>query len=277
LKKRVITALIGAPLTIILCIWAPLWLFGIVVGVLCAIATAEFMRCVNSKVRLHRRTVFWPMASAFAMPFWLAVRGEGASLYTLSYYLFFMLFLEYIFSYERKDDRMDLPLILAGLVAGMVMPIMLSSLIRIGLRVHGGRFNMFLPFMIAYSCDSGAFFCGKLMGKHKLVPRLSPNKTVEGAVGGLVCAALGAVIYGAILSACGMDVRFGRMLVYGFLGGIACELGDLSFSAVKRYCGVKDYGDILPGHGGVLDRFDSMYFTAPLLEILTFWLPAIIV
>jgi len=277
LIKRVITALIGAPLTIVLCVWAPMWLVGAVIGVLCALATVEFMRCVNSRARLHRRAVLWPMISAFAMPFWLSVRGEGASLYTLSYYLFFTLFLEYIISYERKDEKMDLPLILAGLVSGMVMPIMLSSLVRIGLRVHGGRLNMLLPFIIAFSCDTGAFLTGKSIGRHKLVPRLSPNKTVEGAIGGLLFATLGSLIYGGILTACGFEVNYFRLTVYSFCGGIACELGDLSFSAVKRFCGVKDYGNILPGHGGILDRFDSMYFTAPLLEILTFWLPAIIV
>ena len=109
-----------------------------------------------------------------------------------------------------------------------------------------------------------------------MTPHLSPNKTWEGAVGGVLGGVIACLLYGLILLACGYHVRFLMLPFYGVAGSIACQLGDLAFSAGKRIGGIKDYGRIIPGHGGALDRFDSMYFTAPLLEVLTFWLPAIL-
>ncbi len=273
MTKRVLTAAVGLPLLVAACLWAPLWVFGAILGLICALAAFEFLRSVNADFKL--RVSLWPMAAAFFMPFWLSVRGEGASLYTLGYWLFFALFLELILSFHG-EKRLQLEHVTSGLAVGMVMPIMLSALIRIGLRGDFGRVNMLLPFVIAFTCDSGAFFVGSAWGRHKLTPRVSPHKTVEGAAGGMCAAAAGALLYGAVLILCGYRVRLWAMALYGLLGSVACELGDLSFSAVKRIRGIKDFGNILPGHGGVLDRFDSLFFTAPLLEILTFWIPAVL-
>lgn len=273
MKTRIITALIGMPIIVAVVLSAPLWASGLMLGVLCAIAALELMRAVEPG--LQKRRAFWPMLSAFVMPLWLSIRGSGASLYTLGYYLFFTFSVELIYSF-RKEQRMDLGLFLSGLVGGMIMPMLLTAIIRIGLYDGSCRANMLLPFIIAFSCDAGAFFCGHAFGKHKMAPRLSPNKTREGGVGGILCAVLGACGYGFVMSRIGYSARFGLLVVYGFLGGIACELGDLAFSAIKRIVGIKDYGYIIPGHGGVLDRFDSMYFTAPLIEILSFWFPAVV-
>ena len=269
---RIATALVGIPVIFYAVLFAPLWVSGVLMGTLCTIAVWEFMRAV-SPVTTATEAV-GPMLAAFVMPFWLSVRGEGASLYTLGYWLFFALSLNMILSF-RGEKRMSLPAFMAGMTSGMVMPILITSLIRIGLRPENGRVNMLLPFVIAFSCDSGAYFTGIACGKKKLAPHLSPNKTVEGAVGGIAAAVLGSVIYGGVMAVLGWHVHFLRLIGYGLLGGVACELGDLSFSAVKRISGIKDYGKIIPGHGGVLDRFDSMYFTAPMVEILTFWFPAV--
>lgn len=271
--KRVLSALVGIPVIFTVVLALPLWCSGLMLGLLCAGAAYELMRAVQPA--LWKRRAFWPMVSAFAMPLWLSVRGFGASLYTLSYYLFFVFGVELIFSF-RKGREMDLGLFLSGLVGGMVMPILLTSIIRIGLYDGSCRANMLLPFIIAFSCDSGAFFTGHAIGKHKMAPHLSPNKTMEGGVGGLIFAVLGAIIYGLVMSRFSYEVRYELLALYGLMGGIACELGDLAFSAIKRLVGIKDYGQIIPGHGGFLDRFDSMYFTAPLIEILSFWFPAVV-
>jgi len=274
MKKRILSAAVGIPFTIVLILYAPLWATGIVLGLLCAMAAFELMRAVQPD--LWKRRALWPMVSAFIMPLWLSIRGPGASLYTLGYYLFFAFSVEMIISF-RKGKEMDLGLFLSGLVGGMVMPILLSAIIRIGLYDRSCRANMLLPFVIAFSCDSGAFFTGHALGKHKMAPHLSPNKTMEGGVGGIISAVVGALVYGFIMSRSAYEVHYGLLIVYGLLGGLACELGDLAFSAIKRLVGIKDYGNIIPGHGGVLDRFDSMYFTAPLIEILSFWFPAVAV
>ena len=154
------------------------------------------------------------------------------------------------------------------------MPLLISGIVRLGLR-DNGRFLVLLPFLIAFSCDSGAYFAGSFLGKHKMTPHLSPHKTIEGAVGGLLSAVVILVIYGLVLKAMHFEVKLAVMAAYGLLGAIACELGDLGFSAVKRLRGVKDYGTLIPGHGGMLDRFDSMFWTAAMTEALVTWVCAI--
>ena len=105
-------------------------------------------------------------------------------------------------------------------------------------------------------------------------PLLSPKKTVEGAIGGFSATIAAMVVYGFVLKALDFNVNFIMLIIYGFFGSAACQLGDLSFSAIKRLYGVKDYGRILPGHGGMLDRFDSTFWTAVMVDILVSWLPA---
>ena len=101
------------------------------------------------------------------------------------------------------------------------------------------------------------------------------KRQVEGCIGGFVCAIAAAMLYGLILHWCGYRVQIGILAIYGFFGSLAGQAGDLAFSAVKREHGVKDYSNLLPGHGGMLDRFDSTIFTAPMLELLVLLAPAI--
>ena len=117
-----------------------------------------------------------------------------------------------------------------------------------------------------------------LFGKHKLAPELSPKKTVEGAVGGVAGAVLSTLLYGFIVGKWfgAPAVRYGLLVIYALLGALAAQFGDLAFSYIKREYKIKDYGSIFPGHGGVLDRFDSVIFAAPLLEILIVSFPAFV-
>ena len=139
-----------------------------------------------------------------------------------------------------------------------------------------GQYLAWIPF-IAWVCDTCAYFSGRAFGKHKLVPKLSPKKTVEGAIGGvlgsvLVGAAFGYVIcriengsYGIILS----------MIIITLVGSIIAQLGDLLASGIKREHDIKDYGKIIPGHGGIMDRFDSVIFVTPCIYLLTLVLGAV--
>ena len=134
---------------------------------------------------------------------------------------------------------------------------------------------MFLPILLPFVVDAGAMFVGMLLGKHPFAPVLSPKKTVEGSVGGLIVGVGITLLYGLVFHfITDVEVNYYFLAVYGILGGVITEVGDLAFSYVKRNRKIKDFGHILPGHGGVLDRFDSVIFCAPLIELLIQWLPA---
>ncbi len=127
---------------------------------------------------------------------------------------------------------------------------------------------MLAPLVVTMLGDSGAYFAGRALGKKKMSPRTSPNKTVAGLVGGLLASALGMVLYGLVLRAFGLSGSLWKLALVGLIGGGADQLGDLSFSLIKRHAGAKDYGNLLPGHGGAYDRFDSTSFAAPTVLVL---------
>lgn len=134
----------------------------------------------------------------------------------------------------------------------------------------GGGVTVWLIFLSSWGCDTCAYCVGMLIGKHKLAPRLSPKKSVEGGIGGAVGAALlGALFALAINRWLGASVNPLHAAVICGVGGIISQVGDLAASAIKRNYEIKDYGKLIPGHGGVLDRFDSVIFTAPTIYYLT--------
>ncbi|GHV26011.1 phosphatidate cytidylyltransferase [Clostridia bacterium] len=133
-----------------------------------------------------------------------------------------------------------------------------------------GRVFVFASFVIPLSGDIAALFVGRAFGRHKLNPLLSPNKTWEGAAGGLIGSVIGALLLGGIG---GMYINYldipplWHWLLLGIFGGVAGQLGDFSASLVKRWCGIKDFGVVFPGHGGVMDRLDSVLFTSYIIYI----------
>lgn len=141
-------------------------------------------------------------------------------------------------------------------------------------KIYNGLSWLYLvfTFMGAWIADSGAYFAGTFFGKHKLCPSISPKKTVEGLIGGIVTNALSFALFAYIINSVFTDVRLNAP-VFAVIGCICCFLGllgDLTASLIKRECGVKDYGNIMPGHGGAMDRFDSVIYVAPfMLFVLT--------
>ena len=157
----------------------------------------------------------------------------------------------------------------AGIFGGLVFPLMLSCLLRLRMGDHG-TVMVWLPLAISFGSDTFALFAGMACGKHKLAPHVSPKKTIEGGVGGLLGGVIGMILLHAIGTwALGESfLSWGQILALGLLGSVIDQIGDLSFSVIKREFGVKDYGKLLPGHGGVLDRFDSVTFVAPFAYLL---------
>lgn len=169
-----------------------------------------------------------------------------------------------VFGYPKYNTQQ----IMASFFGLFYVPVMLSY-IFLTRNLEGGVFTVWLVFVCSWGCDTCAYCVGMLIGKHKLAPVLSPKKSVEGAVGGIVGAALIGVIYALAINYwgnAGADVI--SFAVIGAAGGAISQIGDLAASALKRYHNIKDYGRLIPGHGGILDRFDSVIFTAPIIYYL---------
>jgi phosphatidate cytidylyltransferase len=129
-----------------------------------------------------------------------------------------------------------------------------------------GVYLVWFVFICSWLTDTFAYFTGRLFGKTKLSPVISPKKTVEGSIGGIVFSTAGCIAYSIYLNSAGIIfIPIVHALIIGFASSIISQIGDLAASAIKRAVGVKDYGKIMPGHGGMLDRFDSILFVAPLI------------
>ena len=164
-----------------------------------------------------------------------------------------LLMLVYVFTFPKYHAEQ----IMAAMFGIIYVGVMLSFIYQTRC-LDGGAYHVWLIFISSWGCDTCAYWVGIMMGKHKMTPELSPKKTKEGAVGGILGAALLGAIYGAVTG--------GTVWAYALIcavGGMISMIGDLSASAIKRNQGIKDYGDLIPGHGGILDRFDSVIFTAP--------------
>ena len=132
--------------------------------------------------------------------------------------------------------------------------------------MKNGVYIFALVFVAAWMCDIFAYFTGRFFGKHKLAPHLSPKKTVEGSIGGIIFAILGCMLYGFVVSkATGLGASYLVLALLGLVLSIISQIGDLWASLIKRERGVKDYSRMLPGHGGVMDRFDSILAIATVL------------
>ena len=267
MKTRIITAAIAIPLLLIILLLAPEIVAAIVLGLLMAVGSYEFLYRTGLCRRI--RMVIYSALAAFGLAIWSYFGGLQAYL-LLGLIVYFML----LYS-EVMLDHVKVPIDLVGLcmLGGFVIPLLLSSLIRI-LMMTNGRYFVLLPFTIAFLSDAGAYFIGLRFGRHKLAPVVSPNKTMEGVLGGLGFALVGMLIYALVLHlGLKFRVNYGAAILYAILGSGVGVMGDLCFSVVKRQTGIKDYGNLLPGHGGVLDRFDSMVLVAPLVEALLLILP----
>lgn len=160
----------------------------------------------------------------------------------------------------------------------VIIPCALHTLVSLReLNLSHGMFYVLIAVLAAWVADVGAYFAGTLFGRHKLCPEISPKKTVEGLVGGtvvdMVVMLLCGVWFSAVFYQGQVGVNYIALLLIGLFGSLISVLGDLSFSIIKRSCHIKDFGQVIPGHGGVLDRFDSVIFTAPFVYLLVMFLP----
>ncbi len=269
MKSRLIVAAIGVPLTLVFLVVLPEWGTLVFAAAISALGAHEMC----SAAGVGRAAAVCAMISALGVCV-LAYFALLLPFAALGAVYVFAVFFIWVRRYE-KELNFGVSGLGAALMAGLVVPCGLSALILIRNGANG-RWFVLLPIIISFVSDGGAYFVGRAMGKHKFSPRTSPKKSVEGAVGGLVIGAVFTAVYAGILiwqlgdvfggmsAACAVCAVF----VASAAVGAVSELGDLAFSLIKRELGIKDYGKLLPGHGGALDRFDSMVFSAPAVALL---------
>jgi len=198
-----------------------------------------------------------------AVVYYLLIRMNRADLVVmLTIALLIVLMMIYVFTYPKYRSE-QVMLAFFGL---FYVAFMLSYVYQIRM-LPQGAFIVWLVFLCSWGCDTCAYCVGMLIGKHKMAPKLSPKKSIEGAVGGVVGAALLGAAYAAAINhfAAGTDANVIQYAIICGVGALISMVGDLAASAIKRNHDIKDYGNLIPGHGGILDRFDSVIFTAPII------------
>lgn len=260
LMQRTLSAIVGI-MYIILMLYMKGWFFKISVLVMALILMHEFYRAFTSKG-------------------YKPIKGLG-------YLLILLLFYSNFVSLRYSTITLMAIVIITGLAisifskgigiidvlitvfAALYPSMMIFFLIPLAFDAEPYGMNLLvLTFLVTWSTDTFAYFIGNIFGKNGLCPSISPNKTVEGSIGGLVGSIVVGLLFGVIINPL-MDINIGlhHFAIIGLIGGVLSQLGDLSASSIKRFCGVKDFGWILPGHGGLLDRFDSLLFTLPVIYI----------
>ena len=270
LKNRLIVAAICVPVLLYIMVFLPAYILTAVVSIICAISSYELQHSIGGKV--NERIAIYATFSAVLIPIGTYFDIGALVMQAVILLLMSLMFIEAIIAYQKKRP-VTFSHILLTLFGGAVIPYLLSSLISLKNMPDGSIFVL-LPFVSAFVTDGGAYFAGKLLGKRKAFPLISPNKTIEGCIGGLVAGIAAMFIYGIIVVYVTLyDINFWALILYGLVGGILTELGDVAFSLIKREYKIKDFGHLLPGHGGILDRFDSMVFTAPAILLLVTVVP----
>lgn len=262
MKVRIITAAVGIALVIGVLFVAeafPIFM-GIIIGLVNAIMTGEYL----SAKKLHRKYMI--SVPCIALSFVAPILVFYMNLMIVMYIFALVMMISLIFYHDHLSYNET-----AFATVGTLL--ITCGMTTISALCVGGQYTSFYVIIclcVPWISDAGAYFTGTFLGKHKLCPNISPKKTVEGAVGGIVFGMLSGIAAGMIFSSFiyGADnvyINYGGLAFIGIVNSVIAILGDLCFSLIKRSCSIKDYGTIMPGHGGMLDRFDSVIFSAPLV------------
>ena len=270
MKQRILVAVVGIPLLLAVLCWAPDWATALLLAALSVIAAHELLTAVCGAEKAKRWTALPAVTGALVIAA-VYFSGEhyadspaGTVLRWLIAAAVLALLLAGVLTYGRPG-ALVLQDVCVMAVAGLVIPWAFSCMLQLRMLPHGAGMVL-MPLVAAFCSDSAALFTGMACGRHKMAPLVSPHKTVEGALGGIAGGVVGMVIFRIVFYFCTLvPLHIGWCVVIGLAGALMGELGDLSFSVIKRQVGIKDYGRLLPGHGGVLDRFDSVLFAAPMI------------
>ena len=270
MKTRIISGTVFTAVLALVFFFAPTVVTAVFTAALCAVASYELLYSTGL-VKTILLNVYSAVMAALVV-LWSYLGGEYAPMLLGVLVYMLLLFGELLLTSGKT------PVAQLGycLLSGIVIPFLLSALLRIRMGEQG-QLLLLIPFIMAYCSDTGAYFIGVCFGKHKMCPNISPKKSWEGFVGGIALAVLVMLAFAMILARnTDLQVRYLLALVYGLVGALGSVFGDLMMSVIKRQTGIKDYGKLIPGHGGILDRFDSVLITAPLTEALLLLIPMVV-
>jgi len=269
LKQRVITAAVGVPLIILATWFGDPW-FTILIAAAALLGTLEFYRMVSSSHKGHPLSYFgllWALALILS-PLVLHYKSFNLLPIITSFAILISLVWVLIRS-PREEAFHDWAWTITGV---LYVAWMLSYWLNLR-GLEAGRDWVYLALFTIFANDTGAFFIGRAWGKHKLVVAISPGKTWEGAIGGLLSAIVAAIAISKIpVLFSPSNFEYWQIILLGFLVSLFAQLGDLVESLLKRNMGVKESGKLLPGHGGILDRFDSLIFVGPMVYYYVIWM-----
>ena len=259
-KSRVLVAVIGVPVLVWVVLWAPSIVMMAALALLAGIAAHELMQCVgldktSSLLPLTMISAIFSVEWYFDRPGYLVIWW---TIYVVTAFIYAIV----------KAGEVKFVQVLAGIFAVMFIPYSFSAFLRLeSSGLH--RAYLLLPFILSFACDTFAYLVGCTIGKHKLAPKVSPKKSIEGSIGGLLGNLLCGLLFAFVMDRWfGGSIGYGSMAVLALACGVVAQVGDLSFSLIKREFGIKDYGHLFLAHGGVLDRFDSVLFVTPVIEII---------
>ena len=276
MKKRVITGALLIAVSLALVLLSDYIVFPISLSLLAIVAVYEILKVLQSKSKAALAIPAYILAAVFptlayfinkenALPFLLIL---SASMFVyMTWLMGVSVFSKGRISYTKIAE------VFTGVLYITVSFTSLSMMRYINPAL--GVYMIVLVLAVAWLCDAFAYFVGSLIGKHKLIPEVSPKKTIEGAIGGVVFSMLLCLLYAFLLDKLteNIEVNYLVIAVSGVILSVVSQLGDLIASLIKREHGVKDYGKIFPGHGGVMDRFDSVLAVSTILMILCIVFP----
>lgn len=259
MKQRVITGVVGIIIFFIVVYCLPVEGIIAVFSLLCGIAAYEAIH-INSEMGKNKLYLAISALMGAMIPLTVVKLGMNTMLIMAAVYTAVMV----IFAFSKKIN-FNLGRVVESYIGVFGVTTLLSSVMKILILSEEGMVVVLLPFAMAWCTDIMAQQFGIHFGKHKLCPKISPKKTVEGSVGGILGGILGVWLVSLLFKEISIPTM--TLVLMGAFGSVIAQIGDLSMSLLKRLNGVKDFSNLFPGHGGVLDRFDSVMLAAPFVEL----------
>ncbi len=262
--KRVISGLIGFIFVVLVFIFGNVHIIDVLVSAIAVISMYEYISCFKSKEKA--KPISWICyASCLSIAALHFIKSEYL-IYAICLFIpisMLLLFCHVIFS-ELKTTPADIAVTLFGILYIVIF----YACIPMIFGLDNGKFYIWYIVFISWGTDVFAYAIGRRFGKHKF-SKVSPNKSIEGCVAGTIGAIVLSTVYTIVLNNCfGFNINYFIILGISFVLSLVGQIGDFSASSIKRYTGIKDFGNLIPGHGGMLDRFDSIMFIAPFAFVL---------